>query len=347
MPVTFEELKKRFKFDNVVPYGECVIIPGTEFDPDWEDELSSQGCELHFVDIAGKPVTLMQKGKDQEEEVEEVEEREEVAEREERDKVEKVEKVEDVEEVEKVTDYEATTHGSMAEFPWSNEDEKKLLQRMNQLEGTVYERVALLMPEFSGRTGVALRQKYYKLTGLKAGSKRKGRPKPELLHVPWNAQDDDLLIELWKKRMTVSAIAQKVVGRSYESVKMRLQMLKQLGRIKPRWERKSKTKGLKKREKVEKKEQAKKTEEIPESIPTSIPTEILTHAPIELPVKEDPIVTLLREIRDLLRPRDFNFDYYCRSCGESGNVSNSERIYEFCPVCGKPLLISNVEEASS
>ena len=47
MPITIEELKQKFPIKNVHPYGECIIVPGAEFDPDWDQELLDQGVECH------------------------------------------------------------------------------------------------------------------------------------------------------------------------------------------------------------------------------------------------------------------------------------------------------------
>jgi len=158
--------------------------------------------------------------------------------------------------------------GSLAEFPWSDADERKLLQRMNELEGTVYERAALLMPEFPGRSVVSLRQKFYKLTGLKGSSKRKPRPRPELLHVPWTPKEDELLIELWNRRLIASAIAQKLPGRSLEAVHNRLGTLQNLKRIKPRWKQKPKIQEPKESSNVTE----PKSTSTPVHAPTSTPT---------------------------------------------------------------------------
>jgi hypothetical protein len=59
MPITIKELKQKFPVKNVRPYGECIIVPGAEFDPDWEAELDEQGYKCHMTDIYGKPVTLV------------------------------------------------------------------------------------------------------------------------------------------------------------------------------------------------------------------------------------------------------------------------------------------------
>jgi hypothetical protein len=57
--ITLEELKAKFPVRDVRPYGKCIVIPGAEFDPDWEVFLGDQGYKCHMSDIYGKPVTLV------------------------------------------------------------------------------------------------------------------------------------------------------------------------------------------------------------------------------------------------------------------------------------------------
>jgi transposase-like protein len=59
--ITFEELAQRFPIRNVAPYGACVVVPGVEFDPDWEVYLGDQGCRCIMTDLDGAPVTLVQR----------------------------------------------------------------------------------------------------------------------------------------------------------------------------------------------------------------------------------------------------------------------------------------------
>ncbi len=58
--VSFEELKARFPEGNVAPYGLCLVVPGAEFDPDWEAQLADQGVVCHEAVLDRKPVTLVQ-----------------------------------------------------------------------------------------------------------------------------------------------------------------------------------------------------------------------------------------------------------------------------------------------
>lgn len=59
--VTFEELSARYPIRSVPPFGDCIVVPGAEFDPDWEAELCDLGCAVNFTDLDGRPVTLVRK----------------------------------------------------------------------------------------------------------------------------------------------------------------------------------------------------------------------------------------------------------------------------------------------
>jgi hypothetical protein len=52
---------------------------------------------------------------------------------------------------------------------------------------------------------------------------------------------------------------------------------------------------------------------------------------------------LLKEIRDSLKPSTFSFDYACPEGCSFGTVNDAEKIWRCCPVCGKPLIVWNVE----
>jgi len=57
--IRFEELNKRFPTENIAPYGEVLVIPGPQFDPDWEFYLGEQGYKCYMIDLHGQPVTLV------------------------------------------------------------------------------------------------------------------------------------------------------------------------------------------------------------------------------------------------------------------------------------------------
>jgi hypothetical protein len=59
--VSIDELKARFgPALNVAPFGECIVIQGDKFDPDWEVSLGDKGYTCHFTDFDGHAVTLIQ-----------------------------------------------------------------------------------------------------------------------------------------------------------------------------------------------------------------------------------------------------------------------------------------------
>jgi hypothetical protein len=54
-----EDLKLKFPMREVAPYGFCIVVPGNDFDPDWEVELGDRGYKCFNVDIDQKRVTLV------------------------------------------------------------------------------------------------------------------------------------------------------------------------------------------------------------------------------------------------------------------------------------------------
>lgn len=54
------ELQERYGPTVVVaPYGESIVVPGAEFNPDWEAELGDQGFNCHLGNYNGKAVTFV------------------------------------------------------------------------------------------------------------------------------------------------------------------------------------------------------------------------------------------------------------------------------------------------
>ena len=59
-PVTIEWLTE--KFGPAVPvalFGECLVIPGSDFNPDWEADLGDQGYRCHFGSYENRAVTFV------------------------------------------------------------------------------------------------------------------------------------------------------------------------------------------------------------------------------------------------------------------------------------------------
>jgi transposase len=57
--MSVEELRKQFPVRQVTFYGECIVVPGTKFDPDWEAVLGDAGYNCINTDFEGKAVTLV------------------------------------------------------------------------------------------------------------------------------------------------------------------------------------------------------------------------------------------------------------------------------------------------
>ncbi len=248
MKTTFEELSTKYPIQNVTPYGECIVVPGAEFDPDWEAYLGDQGCRCIMTDLDGKPVTLVQR-KNHSGQGEKI--------------VYENKGTKDARKMEKAENKTATTKlkGCQKGPSWSVEEEEQLLKRMDELSGPIERRARKLEPEFKGRSACSIWQKYKKLLRAK---------RAKHVSTPASAQ-----------------IIQKDSG--------------------------------------------------PRPIVKPVTS---SPAPVE-----NPMVTLLTEIRDLLTPEAFDFDYHCPECNEHGSVCNSEKVWLSCPVCGAPLIIWNVEAA--
>lgn len=274
--VSIDELKQRFgPAVNVAPYGECIVIQGVEFDPDWEAELGDKGYTCHFTDLDGHAVTLVQLKKA-------------VAE----GKVVYVPPPKpavipevhsndvEVKETEKVEKRKYVLRGPA----WTDEDEVELLKEHDRLvsEGMTrnFHKAIARLPKFKNRTVSAVEQKLKKL--LRKRRKNEGTASPEVEKVAsvvqgeqvekptsareilrgrsgggnmwtklWPLKEDDLLVELWNKtpHLKVKDIfvefSKKFSERSLGSVGNRLTGLQKEKRIQPRWTLKQKREGAK------------------------------------------------------------------------------------------------------
>jgi len=158
--INLEQLKQRFPVQNVPPYGECVVVPGIEFDPDWEAMLDEGGYGCIFTDINSKPVTLVLTIKRHGDS--------------------------------KRTVYEprAESRGP-AEQPlpvglsamkgpqWTREDEDRLVKRIGELKGKLEEKCRILSKEFKGRSPNAIVQKFHKLKKQHKLGLGLGKPGPK------------------------------------------------------------------------------------------------------------------------------------------------------------------------
>jgi transposase len=58
-----EDLKLKFPLKDFLPYGSCIVVPGAEFNPDWEAELGDEGYKCFDTLFDKKPVTLVRLAK--------------------------------------------------------------------------------------------------------------------------------------------------------------------------------------------------------------------------------------------------------------------------------------------
>jgi ribosomal protein S27E len=274
--VTFEELSTQYPIEDVAPWGSCLIVPGAEFDPDWEVTLGDQGFRCHFTDLNGKAVTLVQKRK-------------------------------------------AVPDGKVVYVPPRNtQTQSNKVLEVKEME---------------------------KKTDIVRARARGGNNWQNV----WRIEEDELLISLWNRepKLTVPKIAEefraKFSERSPGAISNRISALQQKGRINPRWQLK-KRKGAK-----DPKPKVRNPQRTSPGLPENAGLQDTKTAPKPLsaePPKSpepDQAVKLLEEIRDLLKPNSFDFDYHCPKCHEQGTVCNSQEIWRSCPVCGAPLIVWNVE----
>ena len=38
--ITVDELRQKFPTEAIAPYGDCIVVPGDQFDPGWEHYLA-------------------------------------------------------------------------------------------------------------------------------------------------------------------------------------------------------------------------------------------------------------------------------------------------------------------
>ena len=161
--ISLDELKLRFPVHDVRPYGQCVIVPGKEFDPDWEAFLDEAGYGCIFTDINGKAVTLVLTIKRH------------------GDSRRTVYEPRAEPRSPEPTRKHPSGLSAMKGPAWSREDEDRLVKRIGELTGTPKEKFGSLAEEFKGRSLMALKQKFKKLVEAgRAQPEKRGRPKKAL-----------------------------------------------------------------------------------------------------------------------------------------------------------------------
>jgi len=179
----------------------------------------------------------------------------------------------------------------------------------------------------------------------------------------WRLEEDELLINLWNKGIKVDSIinvvAERFPKRTDKAVKNRLHRLRKAGKVASRTASKKRLQTAAPKpatsstprtlknvlsdaaagpEPAKRKVSQTSPKAISEDIPSST---VAPERQEDLPE----LVKLLREIRDLLKPKLFYFDYACPKCSYCGSVDEG-RIWRFCPVCGRQLIIWNVEASA-
>lgn len=263
--VSVEELKQKFPVKDVPPYGTCIVVPGPDFDPDWEAELDDQGFRCVFTDLDQKAVTLVR-----------------LAEKLGSESVER--------------EVSRSPSRALSKY-WSSEEDKVLVKLWN--EGDLIEKMT---PSFPGRTEAAIRlriQRLEKYGKIKKRTRRQLRadygfkkkfPRKivdfavnlsqsvepafsardiakkilekfgvEVSHVAvqkwilktekmpslgekrrWTEEEDEKLIELWNAKLTVEEIRAEFPSRGETAVKDRLSRLRKKGKVKSRWHKRKK-----------------------------------------------------------------------------------------------------------
>jgi hypothetical protein len=145
--ITIEDLKTKFVVSKVAPYGEVIMVPGADFDPDWEALLEEEGFGCVFTEMNSEKFTLVRLEKEEGEE-----------------------------------ESTAEPESGAGKFltNWSNADQERLLKRIEESPGTIKEKVIQLLPEFPGRTATGLLKKYQKLKRKSKSRQRVGRPKKQV-----------------------------------------------------------------------------------------------------------------------------------------------------------------------
>lgn len=229
LTISIDELKTRFGPPiNVAPYGECIIVPGIEFDPDWEAELADQGYKCFLSEISGRPITLVKLNRAVPE-----------------GKVVYVPPTQKVNPAPAATPQSTTPEKKKYALKgptWTPEDEAELLITYDHLvsEGKKRGAVKTLieLPRFKERSISSLEQKIKRLLKKR---KRTNALKPEksVLAGPGspNAEADDFIVELWKAKQTYDGISKSVKEKfpgKLICVDYRITLLKKAGRIQAR-----------------------------------------------------------------------------------------------------------------
>ena len=183
--ISVDELKQRgFIVREIAPHGDCIVVPGAEFDPDWEAELADQGYNCFLTNLGNEAVTLVSLKKS----------------------TAKIPL--------KVVRKPGVRPGTEMKR-WSGADCVRLMKRWDELKGYQPYRALKLTEEFPERTAVSIILKHLKLAQIfQKDRNSKGHfqtktkapigPGPEPIPVPVHSESEV------KRRLSVPSISTNV-----------------------------------------------------------------------------------------------------------------------------------------
>lgn len=279
-PLEFEETKEVISIDKLksdfgppvhVPlHGECIVVPGDLFDPDWEACLADQGYVCYESKVEGKPVTYVRLAKilginHTPPKPAKVESKIEVTNGGEKEKME-MENIVNLEKEEPVVSSNPVEKKkySLKKPDWTKEQIADLLNEYDKLVSDCKKygaaKTLAEMPKFQNRTANAIHVKLGRLLRKRkkieplvkiekakptAKAKKEITPKPKNTYMRspedrWTPYEDELLIILWNKtpRIDMSEVCVQFKKafpmRSAKSVDYRIAALQHKGKIQQR-----------------------------------------------------------------------------------------------------------------
>ena len=248
--IGIEELKQRFPdVRDIKPYGFVVVVPGKEFDPDWEFQLEDKGYKVHLVELDRRPVALVSCVK---KEAVEESEREVYAppppdpeSRKHLMPMAPTAHITHTAHIAHIAPTVAPSIGGRGSYlkagnklvPWRQDDVDRLKEEWPKTRGGVDEKAEALTKLFPGRTATAIKLRYLKLLKTPKTTKEE-RQKPQIVKhgrgFNWSEGETQKLIALWNQDMQVSDIAAALPKRSYKSVRSAVDRLQLAGKIEKR-----------------------------------------------------------------------------------------------------------------
>ena len=224
--IGIEDLKQRYPdVRDIKPYGFVVVVPGKEFDPDWEFQLEDQGYKVHLVELDRRPVALVSCVKKTT-----VEEGEKQVyappppEPESRKHLMPMAPTADP----PIAGRDSYLKAGNKLVSWTQSDLDRLKEEWSRARGSVDEKAEVLTKLFPGRTAAAIKQRYLKLLRPPKRSEKHGRGSN------WSEEETEKLITLWNQGMQLSDIAAGLPNRTAKSIRPCIHRLQLAGKIEKR-----------------------------------------------------------------------------------------------------------------